>query len=157
MSGRGAHTKNIPLYPIVVYHPYTWKHYSQYNNKSRSIDILNVIVTKITKKVNIEVKRWYLWICLKLRTNIWLRDAATFIRVHEIFHGENFNNLLVSVTQWETGRGQSSGETTSRDWETGDTRVWVPAGSSFQQTGELVNQRLVLMYVKERGILRTAK
>ena len=32
MSGRGAHTKNIPSHPIVVYHPYTWEHYSQYNN-----------------------------------------------------------------------------------------------------------------------------
>ena len=32
MSGRGAHTKNIPSHPIVVYHPYTWEHYSHYNN-----------------------------------------------------------------------------------------------------------------------------
>ncbi len=32
MSGRGAHTKNIPSHPVVEYHPYTWEHYSQYNN-----------------------------------------------------------------------------------------------------------------------------
>ncbi len=33
MPGRGAHTKNIPSHSIFVYHPYTWEHYSQYNNK----------------------------------------------------------------------------------------------------------------------------
>ena len=35
MSKRGAHTKNIPLHPIIGYHPYTWEHYSQYNNNNR--------------------------------------------------------------------------------------------------------------------------
>ena len=37
MSGCGAHYKNIPSYPIVVYHPYTWEHYSQYNYNNIAI------------------------------------------------------------------------------------------------------------------------
>ena len=37
MSGRGAHTKNIPSHPIVAFHPYTWEHYSQQNNNNHPI------------------------------------------------------------------------------------------------------------------------
>ncbi len=32
MSEKGAPSKNIPLHPIVEYHPYTIEHYSPYNN-----------------------------------------------------------------------------------------------------------------------------
>ncbi len=50
MSERGAYTKNIPSHPIVEYHPYTWEHYSQYNNK---IDVhtfgKNYIVVMLSK------------------------------------------------------------------------------------------------------------
>ena len=36
MSERGAHTKNIPSHPIVVYHPYSREHYSQYDDKEKN-------------------------------------------------------------------------------------------------------------------------
>ena len=35
ISGREAKTRYLPSRPIVVYHPYTWKHYSQYNNNNK--------------------------------------------------------------------------------------------------------------------------
>ena len=36
-DGTSLHTadsENMPSYPIVEYHPYTWVHYSQYNNNN---------------------------------------------------------------------------------------------------------------------------
>ncbi len=68
MSGRIAHTKNIPSNPIVVYHPYTWKHYSQYNNNilqwnswfSMSINytFVNILVVVRKSKFNLLIFIW---------------------------------------------------------------------------------------------------
>ncbi len=53
MLERGAHTKNIPSNPIVVYHPHTLKHYSQYIQQQKNLILLvlriileNVCVTR---------------------------------------------------------------------------------------------------------------
>ncbi len=58
MSGRGAHTKNIPSHPIVVYHPYTWIHYSQYNNKYILYELM-ILILRI--ELQIHIPKWIKW------------------------------------------------------------------------------------------------
>ena len=47
MSECEAHNKDIPSHPIVEYHPYTWEHYSQYNN-----NMLRETTNRLPRKLN---------------------------------------------------------------------------------------------------------